>query len=88
MGVGTYSGLQSTSDAELGLDQGLLSPGTGLFTAPLLSLSVPEKEKPRGRQDQLGVEEPDRPPPPKPVYVTRSPEGSGPGLGLVIESPL
>lgn len=27
-------------------------------------------------------------PPPKPVYITRSPEGSSPGLGLVIESPL
>lgn len=47
MRVGAYSGLQSISDAELGLDQGLLSPNPGPFTAPLLSLSASEKENPR-----------------------------------------
>lgn len=83
MGVGAYSGLQSTSDTELGLDQGLLSPGPGPFTAPLLSLSASDEENPRGRQDLL--ERMEEPAPQKHVYLTRSPEGSGPGLGLVIE---
>lgn len=53
MGVGAYSGWQSISEAELGLDQGLLPPRLGLFTVPLFSMSSSEKENPRGRQDQL-----------------------------------
>lgn len=53
MGVGTYSGLQSISEAELGLDQGLLPLSLGSFTASLFSVSSSEKEDPRGRQDQL-----------------------------------
>lgn len=52
MRVGAYSGLQSISEAELGLDQGLLPPSPGPFTAPLFSKSSLEKENPRGRQDQ------------------------------------
>lgn len=85
MGVGAYSGLQSILDAELGLDQGLLSPNPGPFTAPLLSL--PQKKKtPEGRQDQL--ERVVELVPQKHVYLTRNPEGICPGLSLVIGPPL
>lgn len=85
-GVGAYSGLQNISNAGLGLDQGLLSPSPGSFTAPLLTISALDKENPRGRQDQLeGIEEPALQ---KHAYLTKSPEGNGPGVVLVIEPPL
>lgn len=53
MGVGAFLGWQSISEAELGLDQGLLPPKLGPFTVPFFSMSSSEKENPRRRQGQL-----------------------------------